>query len=87
MGEACTMYSETHGGIAFAALAMTAAQIILRMDILRAPDVSLVQGPFAPLQTLRRSLRGGCRTRHKSTHTSFVIHPDGYREETSCLKR
>ena len=26
-----------------------AAQIILRMDILRAPDVSLVQGPFAPL--------------------------------------
>jgi hypothetical protein len=49
MGEACTMYSETHGGIVFAALAMSAALIILRMDILRAPDVSLVQGPFAPL--------------------------------------
>lgn len=49
MGEACTMYSETHGVIAFAASAMTAAQIILRIDIVRAPDVSLVQGPFAPL--------------------------------------
>lgn len=49
MGEACTMYSKTHGVIAFAASAMTAAQIILRIDIVRAPDVSLVQGPFAPL--------------------------------------
>ncbi len=54
MGEACTPdktsgYSETHGGIAFAASAMTAAQIILQMDILHLQDASLVQAPFAPL--------------------------------------
>ena len=53
MGEACTPdktsgYSETHGGIAFAALAMTAARIILQMDTLRSLDVSLVVPPFAP---------------------------------------
>ena len=49
MGEACTAYSETHCVIAFAALAMTAALIILQMDILHLLDVSLVQAPFAPL--------------------------------------